>query len=73
MQQHHQRLLGAARGDHVVCRDDLLVVLFGIANDGFLQSSPSGAVYRISPVFSSAAQLITASIGALLLGSPPPR
>ncbi len=37
MQQHHQRLLGAAGGDHVVGRDQLVVMLFGVANDGFLQ------------------------------------
>src|SRR5579862_3947388 len=30
---------------------------------------PSGGVYRISPVFNSEAQLMTASTGALLLGS----
>ena len=34
---------------------------------------PSAGVYRTSPVFSSAAQLTMASMGALLFGSPPPR
>src|SRR5271169_2440373 len=34
---------------------------------------PSGAVYRISPVLRREVQLMTASMGALDLGSPPPR
>ena len=54
MQQHHQCLLGAARNNHVVCRRNLLVVLFGIANDGFLQRrNPIG---RRVPDFSSVQQ-----------------
>ena len=52
--QHHQGLLGAAGSDHVVGADELLVVLLGIANDGFLQGG--NAVGRCVPDFSGVEQ-----------------
>src|SRR5512141_3049492 len=39
----------------------------------FSAGMPSAGVYRISPVFSIDEQLMIASIGVRLLGSPPPR
>ena len=37
MQQHHDGLLGAAGGDHVLRRGQAAVVLFGVADDGLLE------------------------------------
>src|ERR1700757_1249011 len=39
----------------------------------FKSGKPSAGAYFTSPVLSCVAQFTTASIGALLLGSPPPR
>src|SRR6516225_2840823 len=39
----------------------------------FRSGRPSAGAYFTSPVLSCVAQFTTASIGALLLGSPPPR
>ena len=37
MQEDHQRLLGPAGNDDVLCVHQLLVVLFGVTDDRFLQ------------------------------------